>query len=169
MLALIKTPDPNDHPLRDTRPGAFKFLLLLSYSALLFNASAAMCHLIMLDRLGALPSRWALHGSSRAQVNSGGDQHDIRDLFRLELYGAGSMWTWARIHCEWSSDVGFHWYGFDGCCGHPGIFSIMAGSACLVFQTCFYIWLREALAVAITMSFVSAFAALPLFMFYVGD
>ncbi|KAG8860512.1 hypothetical protein FRB96_003766 [Tulasnella sp. 330] len=146
MLTLIKTPDAND-PIKHNNPKAFRFLLLLSYSAVLFNGSAAMSQFVMLDRLGEIPMRWASRSVSKAREGSERTQK-IEDLYSLERYEAGGRWTWAKWHC---------------------FVSMMAGSACMIFQTCLFIWLQEVLSVAIVMSFVSIVAAVPLFMFYFGD
>jgi len=135
---LRKTPDPNNHALRNENPAAFKFLLLLAYSALMFNASATVASLIMIDALGALPLRakkWYQYGRTLSGGRTGDD-------YLLEQFGAGTRWTWARNHC---------------------IFSLVAGSWCIFLQIVLYVWLHEALSVAITLSVVFAVCVSPWF------
>lgn len=88
---MVKALDPTDQSLRDNSAGLFRFLLLLSYSALIFSASATVASLVMLDYLGEL-----IAISAKLPVPT--KPPHIDDL--LEDYGAGRRWKWAKNHCE---------------------------------------------------------------------
>ncbi|KAG9021089.1 hypothetical protein FRB95_002861, partial [Tulasnella sp. JGI-2019a] len=125
LLVLIKTPDPNNRPARDPSPSAFRFLLLLSYSALVFNASSTMASLVMLDCLGDIPVRVAT-ASPEERVKMLQKEKGTKGI-QLEDFKAGRRWTWARIHC---------------------LTSLFAGCGCIFIQVVMYTWLREATSVA---------------------
>lgn len=57
LITLIKTPPAAGSSLRDSNPGWFHFLLLLSYAALCFNAGATITSLVISDQLGEMPFR----------------------------------------------------------------------------------------------------------------
>ncbi|KAG8868320.1 hypothetical protein FRB97_002478, partial [Tulasnella sp. 331] len=77
---------------------AYRFLLLLSYSAFMLNASATIASLLMIDRLGEIPIRAArlLDNRSTKVVHTSDDS-------LLEDHCAGGRWTWMKWHCEFTT------------------------------------------------------------------
>lgn len=107
LIASIKQIDPTQPGLRDSSPGAFRFLLLLSYSAFILNASATIASLIMIDRLGDLQFRAYQAAKKRKSapirhpsLPLSEKSKDDPDDWLLEDYGAGKRWAWMKLHCE---------------------------------------------------------------------
>ncbi|KAG8982804.1 hypothetical protein FRB94_006354 [Tulasnella sp. JGI-2019a] len=125
----------------DTPPegaaGAYKFLLLLSYAAFLLNASATIASLLMIDRLGDMPKRALL-------CFPDGPPEKVRVEYLLEDYGVGDGWAWMRNHC---------------------LFSLVAGSWCMVLQIFLWSFQQDAKAVWITTAGLCAFGISPWLIF----
>ncbi|KAG9035822.1 hypothetical protein FRB95_010416 [Tulasnella sp. JGI-2019a] len=137
LITMVKTPDGNaDVQVWDTYPRAYKFLLLLSYSAFILNASATVASLLMIDRLDEIPLR------AKTYI----DEHPDAEMppfdYLLEDYNAGGRWTWMRWHC---------------------LVTLLAGSWCMTLQIFLYIYLHEATSVWITMALVCAIGVSPWF------
>lgn len=84
-----------DVQIWDTHPGAYKFLLLLSYSAFVLNASATIASLLMIDRLAEIPLRAKRFFDAHPKVPEPVDDNDV-----LEQHGAGGRWAWMKWHCK---------------------------------------------------------------------
>ncbi|KAG8910015.1 hypothetical protein FRC01_006596 [Tulasnella sp. 417] len=56
LIPFVKTAsvDPDGKPLLPDHAGLFKCLLILSYGAFLFNASATISSLLLIDKLGEM-------------------------------------------------------------------------------------------------------------------
>lgn len=90
MITIVKGQSPTGDV------GSFRFLLLLSYSAFVLNASATIASLIMMDRLGEIPLRaQKLYYEGKLPMAG-----KIRIDYLLEDHGAGGLWTWMKWHCE---------------------------------------------------------------------
>ncbi|KAI0263547.1 hypothetical protein BC834DRAFT_844438 [Gloeopeniophorella convolvens] len=111
-------------------------LLIFTYSALFCFLSAAVSGLILTDEFGELPVR-ASRKSDPIQQGT----FDSGVIALLETYGAKRGWLW----------VMWHW-----------LFSLLAGTVCLVTQVLIYVWLEESDAVKITLTIVTVFSLLPL-------
>ncbi|KAG8996352.1 hypothetical protein FRB94_012348 [Tulasnella sp. JGI-2019a] len=92
LLSLVKTDPPPTN-------AAFKFLLIMSYSALVLNASSTIASLVMLDCLGEMPVLVAKASTAQDTQNA-----DSMDAY-LGLFGLGSRWRLARRYCEWNDAV----------------------------------------------------------------
>lgn len=91
LIVLIKTPPDSGSTLRDTQPGLFRFLLLVSYCALSFNSAATVTALIVSDQLGEMPF------NSR-EVKTTGKPNSAHDL--LITYQVSKRWKWLVAYCE---------------------------------------------------------------------
>ncbi|KAG9005690.1 hypothetical protein FRB94_004970 [Tulasnella sp. JGI-2019a] len=129
LLSLIKA-NQNDSSV-------FRFLLILSYSAMILNASATIASLVMLDCLGDIPVRVA-------NPNPDEKKKKLAKMSTVNLEDfTGCRWTWARRHC---------------------LGTLFLGCVCILTQVVVYTWLREATSVATVMSVVCMFGASPLVM-----
>jgi len=92
LLVFMK--DPSNFK-KDTNPNALNFLLVLSYSSVVLNASATITSLILTDKLGELPFRASqdpnLPTSGKTPLSSGA---------LLKLFRVGESFNWAMWHCE---------------------------------------------------------------------
>lgn len=94
LITMVKASNTTPLP-------AYRFLLLLSYSAFMLNASATIASLLMIDRLGEIPLR------AKRYFESYGAQHaNISDDTLLEDHAAGGRWTWMKWHCELRTRAG---------------------------------------------------------------
>ena len=108
-------------------PNAHKFLMLISYSAIVFNSSATVASLVLTDRLGELPVRAARMSESEKESHHRKSTKDSDRTFvaqesdpeggrtmdesstsesstqLLVKYGAGELWIWAVVHCKSTS------------------------------------------------------------------
>jgi len=106
--------DPNNFQKNLTsgqNTNAPTFLLMLSYCAVLFNFSATITSLILIDKLGELRLR-----ASRDPDLQGGDGEESLNeprriaetsLKLLERFGAGESWRWMMWHCEYYQSLNY--------------------------------------------------------------
>lgn len=89
--------NPENYERRTIPTGAFTFIVLLSYAAILFNASAAISSFIVADSLSEIPFRKASLEEEpypeRATVSA-------NQTYLLTKYGAGKMWQPIMWHCK---------------------------------------------------------------------
>ncbi|KAG8864623.1 hypothetical protein FRB96_005127 [Tulasnella sp. 330] len=134
MINTIKassSPPPGSH-------SANQLLLVLSYAALILNASTTFTSLLLIDRLGDVAFR------------SQGLDPEITETARrsgrrlLGRYGAsGVVWDLVELHY---------------------FITLLAGSFTIFFQLITYIFIQEGLTVAIVSACCTVFAILPLFV-----
>ncbi|KAG9005691.1 hypothetical protein FRB94_004969 [Tulasnella sp. JGI-2019a] len=141
LLTLIKTDPSNSSPAPKS---AFRCLLILSYSALVFNASSTVASLVMLDCLGEIP----MLVTKAARKNKGKGAQESEDVDSMDAYlehfELGFRWRWARRYC---------------------LGTLFLGCVCILTQVVVYTWIREATSVASVMSVVCISGAVPLVMF----
>ncbi|KAG8857067.1 hypothetical protein FRB96_005997 [Tulasnella sp. 330] len=113
----------------------YQVLLIFSYSALIFNMSAAISAFITIDRLGDMPNRIKKRFDSQELPPS-----EVRYDHLLEDFGVGTACLWMKKHC---------------------VFALFAGTWCMFWQIFLYICMQEAQSVWITMSFVFGIAISP--------
>ncbi len=75
-------------------PHALTALQVMSFGAIIMNASATITSLLLIDELGDLPDI-ASADPDKAQE---GSIEESRDL--LVYYGMKKTWTWTRWHCQ---------------------------------------------------------------------
>jgi len=124
---------------QDTNRTAKTFLQILSYSAIVFNASATFTSLILVDRVGELTIRASMR---RAKLPRSGTTRET-SLSILKHFGMGKTWIW--VMCHW-------------------LFSLLIGIWCILLEILVYIFMQESEAVQITMAFIFALAVMPLML-----
>ncbi|KAG8985972.1 hypothetical protein FRB94_003223 [Tulasnella sp. JGI-2019a] len=136
---LIATIKGNGQP--DKSVGAYRFLLLLSYAAFIFNASATLTSLLMIDRLGDIPKRARLRYRNHPPPL-------VRMDHLLEDYGVGGAWTWMKNHC---------------------LCSLVAGGWCMALQVFLWSFQQDATAVWIPTAILCVFGISLWFVFLKED
>lgn len=90
LLVLLKSPSSSGIGLRSSSPALFHLLLILSYMALILNASASVSSVLIIDNLGGLAFR--RRDPPTEEPKSG------RHL--LNMYGAeGVSYSGIELHC----------------------------------------------------------------------
>ncbi len=75
-------------------PHALTALQVMSFGAIILNASATITSLLLIDELGELPDI----ASADPEKARAGFVEKSRDL--LVYYGMKKTWTWTRWHCQ---------------------------------------------------------------------
>lgn len=91
--------DDDNYKRRTASPGAFTFMVLLSYATMLFNSGAAISSFILVDSLSELPYQNATFEKDPYPGNSRVFQGPS---FLLRRYGVGIKWDLALWHCTYS-------------------------------------------------------------------
>ncbi|KAG8996351.1 hypothetical protein FRB94_012349 [Tulasnella sp. JGI-2019a] len=149
LLTLIKT-DPSNSVAPPPR-AAFRFLLGVSYTALVFNASSTIASLVMLDCLGEIPMLVA-KAAPKAAANIEKKIKELQGVDSMDDYlghfRVGLRWKWARRYC---------------------IGSLFVGSSCIFVQVVTYTWIREAISVAAFISVVCMIGFVPLVILFLPE
>ncbi|SJL09604.1 uncharacterized protein ARMOST_12984 [Armillaria ostoyae] len=116
-------------------PHALMALQVMSFGAIIFNASATITSLLLIDELGDLPD---IASADRDKVQAGFIE-ESRDL--LVYYGMKKTWTWTR----------WHW-----------IISLILGAWCLFAQVIVFVCISQTKAVKVIVTVAAVFAVLPM-------
>ncbi|KIO24575.1 hypothetical protein M407DRAFT_99325 [Tulasnella calospora MUT 4182] len=114
--------------------GLFKLLLILSYASFLFNASATMSSLILIDKLGemAFLNRNARHVDQKTVPMSA---NRLLGTYELE-----PDWYRVQAHC---------------------LISLLLGCGCIFLQIALYTWLKEPGAVFAATAVITCWCIMP--------
>ncbi|KAK0450146.1 hypothetical protein EV421DRAFT_1899661 [Armillaria borealis] len=116
---------------------AFSALMVFSYGGIIFNCTAAVASLVMVDKIGSVPIWGARRSLDPPHAGWMSANIDILDRF-----GIGSSWRWI---------VGY-W-----------IINLCAGFVCLVVQVFMLVWLQEGVtSLKVVSSVLLAFSTIPL-------
>ncbi|KAK0469832.1 uncharacterized protein EV420DRAFT_69042 [Desarmillaria tabescens] len=122
------------------QPDAFSTLMAFSYGGIIFNCTAAVASLVLVDKIGCVPI-WAAR-RSLDPPNAGWMSANI-DI--LDRFGIGSSWRW----------IVWYW-----------IVNLCAGFVCVVVQVFMLVWLQEGLtSLKVVSSVLLATSSIPLVMF----
>jgi len=143
LLTLLKTEGSDGSLLSlrgDTRHAAMRFLLLMTYAALVLNASIVISSLLLLNMLGELPFK-------NAESPPLAEEAPFRQTMTTKELMAIYRYRGTRLEL-----TTWHWF-----------LSFWAGSACVLGQLCMYIWLHEDRTISALMTASVIFAGIPLF------
>ncbi|KIO24601.1 hypothetical protein M407DRAFT_212368 [Tulasnella calospora MUT 4182] len=95
LIPFVKTAseDSEGNPLLPDHAGLFKCLLIFSYGAFMFNASATISSLILIDKLGEMAFLNRSRGDKSCWVPSSANR-------LLTRYKLGTVWYSVQAHCE---------------------------------------------------------------------
>ncbi|KAK0235871.1 hypothetical protein EDD85DRAFT_618537 [Armillaria nabsnona] len=116
-------------------PHALTALQVMSFGAIILNASATITSLLLIDELGDLPDI----ASADPDKARAGLVEESRDL--LVYYGMKKTWTWTR----------WHW-----------IISLILGAWCLFAQVVVFVCISQTTAVKVIVTIAAVFAVLPM-------
>lgn len=135
LIPFVKTAsvDPEGNPLLPGHAALFKCLLVFSYGAFLFNASATISSLILIDKLGEMAFLNRSREDNRGWVPSSANR-------LLTQYKLGGVWYSVQVHC---------------------LLSLILGCTCIFLQIVLYTWLKESRAVFVLTTIIAGWCALP--------
>jgi len=182
IISTIKSLETGqNNPIRHQNPGTFRFLLLLSYSAFILNASATIASLVMIDRLGEIPVRMVKRRTSTALAPMATPSSTQgMPLLQMPVPATAPHLPQDTTSPQGSTDekykpieeyvletheAGARWTWAKWHC----FSALVAGSWCMFLQMWLFIWLYESPSVAIAMGIVCIIGISPWFAFFVPD
>lgn len=136
-------------------------LIMLTFASLIFNASATISSIILIDKFGELPSRSAWKASRQdiafAQYNP--IPSNTRAI--LTAYGADRFLILIQWHCE-SGSLCKKGTEPDGYALPLGLLNLIVGCLCICTQIVLYTWLQHSLWIAVCATCFVAWGLIPL-------
>lgn len=165
LLLFFKTPSNFVHP---PEPTTLRWLLILTYTALIFSISSTVSSLVLTENFGdslGLAKRLRKRiKKSRLRKLILVPRQQTRALATLAGKAAPRRWRWMEYHCEWSTPrcgTGTPWLTSLP----AGIFTLVVSVLCLLVQILVYIWIQELVIVKAVIAVVGIFGMLPLLHF----
>ncbi|KAK0193752.1 hypothetical protein F5146DRAFT_1032317 [Armillaria mellea] len=135
LLSVINDVVSDANFQQTANPHALTALQVMSFGAIVFNASATITSLLLIDELGDLPDI-ASADPDKALKGFVSKSHDL-----LVYYGMKNTWTWTR----------WHW-----------IISLILGAWCLFAQVAVFVCISQTTAVKVIVTVATVFAVLPM-------
>lgn len=157
MLSVINGDDSSRAKASGGQKGALvNFLYISSYSSIIFNISAALTSLILIDRLSALP--W--HAARKENYNLMEVSSKMPNLALLQRFGLKASWRLIVLHCK-NRNPGDKYrltYSFTG------FSTFVIGVYSLVLQVMVYVWISQTPTVKWTMFAAVIVTGFPFFL-----